>query len=133
LIGLAFSLIVSVVRLVVRLAILIVVWTFRIVAMVVAAVFAFVASLWARRSRVPNARQPMAQDIRWLVFRRDGYACVWCGSVSDLTVDHIHPVALGGTNELSNLQTLCRTCNSRKGILASPGRYRRREARRLTT
>jgi hypothetical protein len=133
LIGLALSLVASAVMLVVRLAVLIVVWTFRVIAMLVAATFAFVASLWARRSRVPNARQPMAQDIRWLVFRRDGYACVWCGSVTDLTVDHIHPVALGGTNELSNLQTLCRTCNSRKGILSSPGRYRRRESRRLTT
>jgi hypothetical protein len=133
LIGLALSLVVSAVLLVVRLAVLLVIWTFRITAMIVIAVFGLLAALWAKRSRVPNARQPMAQDIRWLVFRRDGYACVWCGSVTDLTVDHIHPVALGGTNELSNLQTLCRTCNSRKGIMASPGRYRRRESRRLTT
>lgn len=33
---------------------------------------------------------------------------------SDLTVDHIVPLAKGGTHELSNLSVLCRACNARK-------------------
>lgn len=130
-IGLAFSLLIQVVVLIIQLVVMVVVWTFRLVSFVVAAIFNFIADQRAKRAPLPAGRQPMAQEVRWLVFRRDGYACVWCGSVSDLTVDHIHPVALGGTNDLSNLQTLCRPCNSRKGISASPGRYRHRAYQRV--
>lgn len=32
----------------------------------------------------------------------------------DLTGDHITPLAHGGTNDLANIQILCRPCNSRK-------------------
>ena len=31
-----------------------------------------------------------------------------------LEIDHIHPLARGGTNKLDNLQVLCRSCNARK-------------------
>jgi 5-methylcytosine-specific restriction protein A len=33
---------------------------------------------------------------------------------TDLTADHIVPKAAGGTNDPSNIQVLCRGCNSRK-------------------
>lgn len=32
-----------------------------------------------------------------------------------LTVDHVVPLARGGTNDLANLQVLCKRCNSAKG------------------
>ena len=54
------------------------------------------------------------QDIREAVLARDGYRFVRCGSTQYLEVDHIFPYSLGGTNELSNLQTLCRKCNAEK-------------------
>jgi len=42
---------------------------------------------------------------------RDGYKCVICGlgtkNGRDLHVDHIKPKNLGGTNDISNGQTLC--------------------------
>lgn len=49
------------------------------------------------------------------VIERDGYVCKVCGATKDLQVDHIHPVSKDGTNELSNLQLLCRKCNLKKG------------------
>lgn len=53
--------------------------------------------------------------IREDVLVRDGYKCVSCNSNRSLTVDHIYPEVLGGTLDLSNLQTLCKSCNSKKG------------------
>jgi hypothetical protein len=70
-----------------------------------------------RRTNVrKSTRIPVDSDMRWAVFQRDGYACVHCGSRLDLTIDHIHPVSLGGLTDPENLQTLCRDCNSRKGV-----------------
>jgi 5-methylcytosine-specific restriction endonuclease McrA len=40
--------------------------------------------------------------------------CASCGAREDLTVDHIVPLSRGGSSDLSNLQTLCRTCNGIK-------------------
>ncbi len=53
--------------------------------------------------------------LRWEVWERDDFTCVHCGTRRSLSVDHVHPESLGGKTELSNLQTLCRSCNSRKG------------------
>jgi hypothetical protein len=38
-----------------------------------------------------------------------------CGATNSLTVDHIVPLARGGTNAYENMQVLCVSCNSRKG------------------
>lgn len=64
-------------------------------------------------------RKKLNERVTLSVFRRDDFTCQQCGSSSDLTIDHIHPVALGGSNEIENLQTLCKSCNSRKGARLS--------------
>src|SRR5258706_12688584 len=51
--------------------------------------------------------------------------CKYCGAIHDLTIDHITPREARGGNELSNLQFLCRTCNSRKGT--RPDNYSQRD------
>lgn len=60
-------------------------------------------------------RIPVPTEIRWEVWERDNFTCKTCGVRKDLTIDHILAVVNGGTNDLENLQTLCFSCNSRKG------------------
>ncbi len=50
------------------------------------------------------------------VWKRDKGQCQKCKSVHALQIDHIHPVALGGDNDLTNLRLLCRSCNQREAI-----------------
>ena len=60
-------------------------------------------------------RKQLGAGVMRAVWDRDGWECQECGDHRDLTVDHIIPVALGGSNDTDNLQTLCKSCNSRKG------------------
>lgn len=62
---------------------------------------------------VPDGDIPAA--LRAFIFERDRHTCRLCGASDDLTVDHIWPQSLGGDDELDNLRTLCRSCNSKKG------------------
>ena len=70
------------------------------------------------RNTTKGKRRELASnyDITFLsIGRRDGFHCQHCGATSDLTIDHITPLVRGGSNELDNLQFLCKSCNSRKG------------------
>ena len=67
------------------------------------------------RTPGPDSRRSLSRQLRTTVFERDQYRCVSCGGWQGLAVDHIHPLSRGGTDDLDNLQTLCKSCNSRKG------------------
>ena len=56
------------------------------------------------------------KGLRLLALRRDGWACVQCGSAGRLEVDHIRPVrdAPELSFDLGNLQCLCPSCHTRK-------------------
>lgn len=69
--------------------------------------------LWDTERTDNRARIPAR--VRSHIYERDGFACVECGSTDDLTLDHIWPWSKGGADEIENLRTLCRSCNSRKG------------------
>ncbi|PPJ61953.1 HNH endonuclease [Cuspidothrix issatschenkoi] len=62
-------------------------------------------------------RIPIPPEVRTYVFQRDKYQCQSCGKISQethLSIDHIIPLSRGGKNDISNLQTLCLTCNQQK-------------------
>lgn len=65
--------------------------------------------------------QAVIRSARWKglrleALRRDDFACVQCGARGRLEVDHIQPVRhhTDGAFDLANLQSLCRSCHSRK-------------------
>lgn len=51
------------------------------------------------------------------------YRCLHCGEQKKLTADHVIPVAKGGTSNIENIQPLCGSCNSSKGIKEIDYRY----------
>ena len=52
------------------------------------------------------------------IYARDEHRCQYCGDpfpTSDLTFDHVIPVAQGGRKDWENIVTCCVTCNRKKG------------------
>lgn len=65
----------------------------------------------------PSKRKAISKGVRFSIFSRDQYQCRYCGRQSDvveLVIDHVIPVAQGGTNDVENLLTACRDCNAGK-------------------
>lgn len=66
-------------------------------------------------------RRSLGKRVRFDVFKRDGFQCQYCGATPPsviLQVDHIQPVADGGSNDADNLVTSCQPCNIGKGARA---------------
>ena len=70
--------------------------------------------------RRPPAVSPrhIPAEVKRAVWARDGRCCRWpltsggvCGSTTRLELDHIVPLARGGTSTVSNLRVLCATHN----------------------
>lgn len=59
-------------------------------------------------------KQSIPHSLKWKIWKRDGFKCVKCGTDENLSIDHIKPESFGGTLEIENLQTLCKSCNSKK-------------------
>ena len=63
-------------------------------------------------------REPISKKLRFEVFKRDSFACQYCGKtppVVTLEIDHIIPVSKNGKTEIDNLITSCFDCNRGKG------------------
>ena len=61
-------------------------------------------------------KKSIPAKLKIQVHEKYGYRCVTCGTHKDLTCDHIKPEILGGETNLDNLQTMCKSCNSSKGV-----------------
>ena len=65
----------------------------------------------------------VSKRTRYEVLKRDNHTCRYCGASAPdakLTVDHVTPTALGGSDDPSNLVAACRDCNYGKAS-TSPG------------
>lgn len=69
-----------------------------------------------------NLDRYISDKTRLKIYRKDNFKCCLCNKSPaidkqiKLTIDHIYPLAMGGSNHISNLQTLCNICNSKKSI-----------------
>lgn len=79
-------------------------------------------SLWRIQGSIKRARKRNAEgqftEEEWINLKREyGNRCPSCNLSEPgvkLTVDHVIPLSQGGTNWISNIQPLCRSCNSKK-------------------
>ncbi len=61
-----------------------------------------------------DKREPIPEEVRNLVWNRDGGKCTKCGNREKLEFDHIVPIARGGSNTARNIELLCERCNREK-------------------
>ncbi len=77
---------------------------------------------WAKENAARPSSSAQGYDARWrkirLMHLREHPLCVECSrrglTVAATEVDHITPLAQGGTHAADNLQSLCKPCHSRK-------------------
>ena len=59
----------------------------------------------------------VTKRTRYEVLRRDNHTCRYCGGTAPnvvLTIDHVTPSALGGSDKPDNLVAACKDCNAGK-------------------
>lgn len=65
------------------------------------------------------------RKLREKIFKRDQHLCQICLKEGIYTIasecDHITPLAFGGTNAESNLQSVCSACHAKKTIAERRG------------
>ena len=70
--------------------------------------------VWSPKTNRPII--PGWDKIRKQILQRDKHTCVNCGAKHANQVDHIIPIWDGGSNLLTNLQTLCDSCHEIKTL-----------------
>lgn len=79
----------------------------------------FVAYEYLNQSKIKKRRRSLKQNKKIFnhLMGKYKFKCCHCeeNDESKLTIDHIKPVSKGGSDDIHNLQILCRSCNSRKG------------------
>lgn len=64
------------------------------------------------RVYIRQYRKPIPKLIRSEIMEQYDNKCAFCKSSKDLQIDHIIPIAAGGTSTKNNLRVLCRQCNN---------------------
>ena len=69
---------------------------------------------WIRPTERPSS---WPKGLKRELLLRQDYLCVYCGQrrkSQNFEIDHMTPVKRGGSNDMDNLQGLCKPCNKRK-------------------
>ncbi len=74
--------------------------------------------LRAIATRIAGVLMAVSKRLRFEILRRDNHSCRYCGENAsptvNLTIDHVLPTALGGTDLADNLVAACKDCNAGK-------------------
>lgn len=74
-----------------------------------------------RKTYQYKRKNGFTETVKKRAFKKYGRKCKKCGSKKDLEIDHIQPLIGGGTNQISNLQILCRICHRAKTTKEAKG------------
>ena len=77
-----------------------------------------------RETRGVRKRKTLSKDMRARVYAMYGGHCAYCGKEIDITemqVDHVQAVYLGGKDEMENYRPACRQCNFYKSTMSVEG------------
>lgn len=75
-----------------------------------------ITSLHENRRRIRKLGNGGSHSIKeWeQVKKTQNYLCLFCKEGKPLTRDHITPISKGGSDNISNIQALCKNCNCKK-------------------
>lgn len=90
----------------------------------------------ARSKHTPAAKggKWLRASLRWAIYYRDSFACVYCSSVGRLSIDHRNSTETHGRDHRpKNLLTCCLSCNSKKQNLTTRAWFARLRERGIDT
>lgn len=78
---------------------------------------------YLRRTRCGDGqvdKEHLNKEFEGLVIEKlkgQNYKCVYCGVdiKESFSIDHIIPLSKGGTNDIENIDLVCKSCNTKKG------------------
>ena len=65
--------------------------------------------------KLPIEKIMANKPSRQMVYKRDDHMCQYCGSIKNLTIDHVIPRSKGGQDTWENMVVACMPCNTHKG------------------
>jgi 5-methylcytosine-specific restriction endonuclease McrA len=65
--------------------------------------------------KLPIDKIMASKPSRQMIYKRDDHMCQYCGSIKNLTIDHVIPRSKGGQDTWENMVVACMPCNTHKG------------------